>query len=152
MQILSIDKFGDLDFSEYESLLLEELENYFDEREKLWQYLKNDFFSVNGAVCYVLEDEGRYLSSFRLEPYSDGFLLTALETRTEERKKGHAFSLLSSVLAHRNSAIYSHVHRNNRASIALHRKVGFVPSLSYAKLLDGSVSRSFVTLVLENKN
>ena len=42
------------------------------------QYLQEVFFPVSGAVCAVWQEQGRYVSSLRLEPYRDGLLLAAL--------------------------------------------------------------------------
>lgn len=151
MRVITFEKFRDLNFSEYEALLLEEAQNYFAESDELRQYMKTVFFSLPGAACFVLEHRGKYLSTFRLEPYSNGLLLNALQTKIAERRKGYAFLLVSTVLDKQTVPIYSHVHRQNKESMLFHRKVGFVPSLEYAKLLDGSISRSYVTLVFDSK-
>lgn len=123
---------------EYEQRFLAEQENY--------QYLMECF--SRGAICAVWTSEGRYKAALRLEPYVDGFLLTALETAPEARRRGHAEALILSVLdSFPNSPIYSHVSRSNIASAALHIKCGFRIFLRHATFLDGSVSTMADTYV-----
>ena len=96
--------------------------------------------------------EGLYRSALRLEPYNDGYLLTALETTPAMRRKGYAEALVRAVLnAFSDMPIYSHVARANRASIALHKKCGFSKHLDYATYLDGSVSAQAVTFIYQQK-
>ncbi len=106
---------------------------------EMFDYLRNDFFPAGGAL-YCLCKDGFYVSALRLEPYRDGFLLTALETAPEQRGRGFAKELMAGVLGSVDAPIYSHIHNQNRASIAVHKACGFHKILDYAVYLDGSVS------------
>lgn len=115
-----------------------------------YHYLKEGFFMQPGAVYCVWEEDGRYISALRLEPYEDGLLLEALETAPEQRRKGYAKALIQSVLAWvPKGRIYSHVAKRNAASLATHRACGFEKILEYAKYIDGSVSGNSYTLRFE---
>ena len=46
--------------------------------EDFYRYLSQVFFRSPGAVYAVWEENGRYVSALRLEPYRDGLLLEAL--------------------------------------------------------------------------
>lgn len=114
--------------------------------QDFYQYLQEVFFQAEGA-CYALwEQDGRYLSALRLEPYEDGLLLEALETRPDCRGRGYAAALLQAVLEQETRKIYSHVSRNNIASLRTHEKCGFCKILDHAVYIDGSVSLDAVTL------
>ena len=58
------------------------------------QYLRECFFSTEGALYCVWVENDRYVSALRLEPYRDGLLLEALETHPEMRQKGYAAKLM----------------------------------------------------------
>ena len=66
--------------------------------QDFYQYLQQVFFRTTGAVYYILEEGGRYISALRLEPYRDGMLLEALETAPNQRRKGYAAKLLRAAL------------------------------------------------------
>ena len=68
---------------------------------------------------------------------------TALKLAQE---KGYAEKLIRAVQAQFSEKIYSHVSKKNAASLAVHEKCGFRQVLDYAKYIDGSVSRTAVTL------
>ena len=108
----------------------------------LYAYLRDVFFRIPGAVCCVWEENGVSVSALRLEPYRDGLLLTALETRPDARRKGYARNLIRQVLQQVDVPVYSHISRRNAASIAVHEKCGFEKITNFAVYLDGSVSRS----------
>lgn len=118
--------------------------------EDLYYYLLDVFFCTDGARCFFLERNGRYVSGLRTEPYEKGLLLEALETTPEYRRMGYAEELIQSVLAVLEaegvSVLYSHVNRANTASLAVHRKCGFEQALDYAVFIDGSVDSRSVTL------
>lgn len=114
------------------------------------QYLDEVFFRTPGAVCAVWEDSGKYVSALRLEPYRDGLLLAALETRPDERRKGHAAQLIRSVQQELESVkIYSHVNKRNTASLKTHEKCGFVAVSDHAVYISGSVDYRCCTLLYE---
>ena len=113
-------------------------------------YLREDFFRQKGAFYCLWKENGRTVSALRLEPFEDGLLLEALETMPEQRRRGYGKALVLAALDHvRNEygkPVYSHVWRRNHASMALHAACGFTQVLDYAKLIDGSVNTSHVTL------
>lgn len=115
--------------------------------QEFGDYLRRDFFSVKGAYYCIWVVNGVYLSALRLEPYMDGFLLCALETKLSERRKGHASALLKAVLDEVDLPVYSHIRKGNRASIAAHRACGFRLHHEGARFLDGSVSSNSDTYI-----
>lgn len=133
------------DRSEYEQLSYAEQDH--------WDYLC-EFFHSKDAFLAVWEVQERYTAALRMEPYRDGFLLTALETAPQLRGKGYATELLRKTLAYvtENSSlpVYSHVKKSNPASLAVHKKCGFQILLDHAVYLDGSVFTDSYTLY--NKN
>lgn len=98
------------------------------------------FFWLPGTMQYIWQEDERYLSALRLEPWRDGLLLTALFTAPSDRGRGYATLLLSAVLGGQNCPVYSHIDNTNRASIRVHEKCGFVRISDTAILLDGSAS------------
>ena len=98
----------------------------------------------------ILEAEGRYVSALRLEPNRDGLLLEALETLPEERRRGYAVSLISSVQrwlkACGEVTLYSHVSKRNEASLRTHRRCGFEIYLDHTVYQDGSRNDTAYTL------
>lgn len=112
-----------------------------------YQYLDQCFFSTPDAVYALWEEGTEYVSALRLEPYKDGMLLSALETAPQHRRKGYANRLIDAVLAEFSDvSIYSHVSKNNVASLAVHEKSGFTKISDSATYIDGSVNDKSVTL------
>ena len=93
--------------------------------QSFYEYLREGFFSVPGAVYALWVEDGNYVSALRLEPYEDGLLLEALETAPAQRRKGYAEQLMRAVQAQFPEKIYSHVSKRNVASLAVHEKCGF---------------------------
>ena len=97
--------------------------------QDVYTYLSDCFFRDPNAYYAVLAPEGRYRAAVRLEPYRDGYLLAALETAPESRRKGYGFNLLKQVIAFLAgtdcSKIYAHIDKKNIASLALHSACGF---------------------------
>lgn len=114
-------------------------------------YLREDFFRQKDAFYCLWKENGRTVSALRLEPFEDGLLLEALETMSEQRQKGYGKTLTLAALDYVKNEygkpVYSHVWKQNHASMALHGVCGFTQVLDYAKLIDGSVNTSHVTLV-----
>lgn len=52
--------------------------------QDFYQYLRKCFFPAPGARYAVWVENGMYVSALRLEPYQDGLLLEALETKPEK--------------------------------------------------------------------
>lgn len=129
------------DLSENEQMLRAE--------RAFYQYLQEDFFKVESAYYAVWKEDGRYLSALRIEPYEDGALLEALETKPDCRNRGYATMLMQAVLKQEMRKIYSHVSKNNIPSLRTHEKCGFQKILDHAVYVDGSVSTNSFTLCRE---
>ena len=126
-------------FSRGEQLLCAEQEFY--------DYLSQIFFRTPGAVYAIWDVEGKYAAALRLEPYRDGLLLAALETAPDLRRKGHGKSLVEAVQqAFSGTRIYSHVAKDNAASLRLHEQLGFQVISQQSVYLDGSSDSRSVTL------
>lgn len=108
-------------------------------------YLREDFFRVSGAYCALWLHEGCYVCALRVEPYRDGFLISVLETAPQDRRRGYGAALVTAV-CQISFPVYVHVQKANVASLSLHRRCGFQEHLDYGILLDGTVSRQYVTL------
>lgn len=115
-----------------------------------YNFLQEVFFKTNGAVYAIWEENGRYVSALRLEPYRDGLLLEALETEPSQRGKGYAKALLRGVQSRLSGEnrppVYSHVKKRNSASLAVHRACGFRIISDHAVYADGSVLQNCFTL------
>ena len=110
------------------------------------QYLRECFFPTEGAYYCVWVENDRYVSALRLEPYKDGLLLEALETKPSERRRGYAAALLKAVLQEvGEKKVYSHVGKRNTASLRTHEKCGFRRILEHAVYADGSVMTNHCT-------
>ena len=131
---------------------LEKAEEYGDggllraERE-FYDYLREDFFRQKDAFYAIWKVQGQYVSAMRLEPHGDGWLLEALETAPDHRRKGYAKELMHAVLDEMGHVIvYSHVSRRNEASLRTHYACGFQKHLDYVVYLDCSVTNRAITL------
>ena len=121
--------------------------------QDFYAFLRDVFFAQPGSVYWILEEGGSYVSALRLEPYKDGWLLEALETAPEHRRKGYAEALLRQVTAlPEYKKIYSHVHKKNGPSLAVHEKCGFVRIAESAAYIDGSVNSRACTLLFQRDN
>lgn len=122
--------------------------------QDFYAYLHDIFFPTPGAVYYVWEDQGLYVSALRMEPYQDGLLLEALETAPAARKRGFATQLIQAVLAQLPTdapqRVYCHVSKNNEASLKTHLRCGFEITQDYSVYVDGSVNPRAYTLCWKN--
>ena len=110
-------------------------------------YLTEDFFTHKDARYAIWVQDDHYVSALRLEPWQDGLLLEALETHPNFRRQGFAKALICEMQKSlRGVAVYSHVSKRNKASLAVHKACGFVICKDSVRLLDGTVSSSGVTL------
>ncbi len=120
--------------------------------QEIHQYLSQSFFAGGGFYC--VWGEGEYLAALRMEPYEQGLLLTSLETRPAYRNRGIATALITQSLAYCidrfGCPVYSHVAKDNLASMAAHLRCGFRLHKDWAVYLDGSVSHKCTTLVWKN--
>lgn len=114
-----------------------------------YDYLRFSFFQTEGARCCIWTEAGRAVAALRLEPYRDGMILTGLETEPTQRGQGYARKLMLAALAQEcaQMTVYSHIDRENRASIAVHEKCGFKILTNYAVYLDGSASSKADTYI-----
>lgn len=155
------EKMKDLDFRQlmdvYEEGNLENAAEFFPyEPKEQWlllaeqsfhQYLKECFFRTDGARYCIWIVDGEYVSALRLEPYQDGLLLEALETKPDRRRMGYAAELVTEVLRFAGEEkIYSHVGKRNVASLRTHEKCGFRRILEHAVYADGSVFGNCCTM------
>ena len=122
-------------------------------KDDLMAYLRDDFFRPQGTFCAAWVVGGIYMSVLRIEPYRDGVLLHALETDPRARRKGYAFDLVCAVLSYlkekKYSVVYSHIHKWNISSMCLHEKCGFERISDSAVLLDGTVTQSYFTMMIQ---
>lgn len=136
----------------YAALLfpLEETEQGLSKFENAFEdYLRYDFFSAPGAFYALWEEDGRYLSAARFEPFEDGVLMEALETHPDYRCRGYAKKLIASVQENYADIgkIYSHVEKKNLPSLKTHLSCSFTTALDYARYIDGTVTFDSWTLV-----
>lgn len=94
------------------------------------EFLRDGFFTQDGAVCWVLEEEGAWVCALRICKVPDGvYYLEALETPPELRGKGYATKLLSGVLDAMKQEgpfrLCDCVSKRNAASLRTHEKCGF---------------------------
>lgn len=118
--------------------------------DDFYQYLCQVFFRTKGALYAIWEEKGRYVSALRLEPYRDGLLLEALETRPDCRRQGFARKLMDAVLLlvqqQGSGPVYSHIHKRNTASLQIHLSSGFKRISEQAVYIDGSVTDRSCTM------
>lgn len=120
--------------------------------QDFYEYLRSVFFRQKAARYAVWEEQSRYISAVRIEPFWDGVLLCALETAPEYRRKGYGELMIRELQQYLGiSRIYSHVAKSNLASLQLHKKCGFQIMKNHAVHMDGSVFRDSVTMVYECK-
>lgn len=117
--------------------------------QDFYQYLRYDFFKVPKAYYAIWQVNGEYVSALRIEPYKDGVLLSGLETAPCHRRHGYAGLLVKQVLS-MEKKVYSHVSKQNLASLGVHEKCGFRRISEQAKYIDGSVNSKCCTLCYEN--
>jgi len=118
--------------------------------EGFYRYLQEDFFRVPDAVYAVWEENGVYITALRLEPYQDGLLLEALETHPEYRNKGFAKRLIQEVLRNLEkqgcTVVYSHISKQNIASLKADLSCGVQRVSEQAVYIDGSVTNRACTM------
>ena len=146
-----IQNIRDVDFNQFVCVYQESIDRI-GSQQPIYDDLY-DFFQCRGAFLAVWENEGNYLCCVRGELSGDGILLSCLETAPEKRRRGYATLMLRSLIlelrGNFSGAIYVHVANKNKASFALHSKLGFQPCLDYARLVDGTISRSYCTMKYE---
>ncbi len=115
--------------------------------QDMYAYLQHCFFKKPGSFLAVWESDGVYASAVRVERYADGWLINALETAPDKRRRGFGRQLLLEALKGIDGPVYSHVHKENKASLALHKVCGFAVISDESELLNGSISNAHYTLL-----
>lgn len=124
-------------------------------------YAEQDFFdflqsflAIKNAKYFVWVQHGRYVAALRMEPYMDGYLLEAVETMPDVRRRGHATNLINAAISYMRDTspgkIYSHVENDNEASLLVHHKCGFVILSEDAVYIDGTYHNNAYTLIYNN--
>lgn len=109
-------------------------------------FLRDGFFRQKNAVCWVLEQDGLWVSALRTcQVDAKLYFLEALETHPEHRQKGCGALLLSGVLeamkAEGSFRLCDCVGKKNLASLKTHEKCGFrIVSQQGYDYLHGDVS------------
>lgn len=116
-------------------------------------YVRDCFFAEKTSFYAVLIKDGAYVSALRMECHNDGWLLSGLETAPDKRGQGNASELVKMVLRYvsekNNLPVYAHIHKENTASLIVHHRCGFTKLHDFGKLLDGTVSNRYCTLVVK---
>ena len=115
--------------------------------QDFYDYIQ-DFLTDPKCFLCLWKTDNQYVSCLRFEPYQDGVLITGLETASPQRRRGYAKKLLQAVLKLpelQAVRVYSHIHRSNTASAALHLACGFHLHAHYARLVDGTVTSQYDT-------
>lgn len=109
-----------------------------------------DFLANQEGILALWVADGCVKAALRLEPFYDGLLISCLETAPGARGKGVATRLISHVVEqYCNQKVYAHIHKNNIVSMKAHQKNGFVVVNDSARLLDGTVTNAYNTLIRE---
>lgn len=123
----------------YEESTRENCEIFFPEDEPEAALIKGEaafrdylaeFFAEPGNTCWVLEEDGIWVSALRLSLIEEGFYyLEALETRPDSRMKGYASKLIGEVVGRLKELgpfrICDCVSKRNIPSIKTHLGCGF---------------------------
>lgn len=106
--------------------------------QRFLDFIKTEFFPIEGNEYRILEEEGIWVSALRLYRIEDQlYYIEALETHPEFRKRGCASRLLNSVIEDLKKQgsfkLCDCVGKGNAASLGTHRKCGFeiVPGQAY---------------------
>ena len=153
---LHILRFGEL-MSVYEDTNIENGANTYPTVSKGEQILQAEqdfyrylelFFNTDGSFYVLCNIDCKYVSALRMEPYKDGLLLEALETKPSARRKGYGEAVLKyglQIAEKRTSKVYSHILKSNTPSLYLHHKCGFSRVSDIAVYIDGSVDKNAYT-------
>ena len=111
--------------------------------QDFYAYLKC-FFQQDDSFYALWQVDGTPVSALRIEPYQDGWLLAALETKPDMRNRGFAKMLISALLSYMAQSerlpVYSHIGVFNVASQKVHISCGFQEVLPYSVYADGRVN------------
>lgn len=111
--------------------------------QDFYAYLRT-FFRQKDSFYALWYAEKQLVSALRVEPYEDGCLIAALETKPDQRNRGYASELLKAVcqqlITDDKLPIYSHIARNNLSSKKVHISCGFSEILPYSRYADGRIN------------
>lgn len=111
--------------------------------QDFYAYLQT-FFRQKDSFYALWYAEAKLVSALRVEPYDDGYLIAALETRPNSRNLGYAKALLNEVcgilLHDGKTPIYSHIGRSNIPSQKVHTACNFTEILPYSRYADGKIN------------
>lgn len=100
------------------------------EEEQFFLEFMNKFMPQERNRYYILEENGEWVSALRLTHIDGFYYLEALETSEAHRKNGYAAQLINEVIALLRTRgrveLRSNVSKENSASLAVHKKCGFV--------------------------
>lgn len=100
------------------------------EEEQVFLEFFRKFLSNERNRYYILEENGEWVSALRLTRIDDFCYLEALETAENHRKEGCAVRLMGEVIdllrTRGTVEIRSNVDKENTASLATHKKCGFI--------------------------
>lgn len=118
--------------------------------QDFYAFLQQGFFAVQRAFYALWIVDGRYVGALRAEPYRDGLLIEALETKPDCRRRGYAAQLMRAVFDYlQDGKLYSHIHKKNIPSQKLHEGLGFIRCSDRAVYIDGSVNDRCATYLLD---
>ncbi len=108
--------------------------------QDFYAYLKC-FFKQDDSFYALWRQDGMLVSALRIEPYQDGWLLAALETKPDQRNRGFAKALMTELLSYLEETnrlpAYSHIGKRNLSSQMVHITCGFQEILPYSVYADG---------------
>ena len=96
-------------------------------RENYKSYLKNEFLKDGKNFLAIFKDDKAYLAALMIYDEGDFYLLEALETRPDARRRGYGEELVKGLISclGNDIEIRSEVSKSNQKSLALHKKLGF---------------------------
>jgi GNAT superfamily N-acetyltransferase len=122
--------------------------------QDFYAYLHH-FFRQEDSFYALWRQDGILVSALRIEPYQDGWLLAALETRPNCRNRGYAKRLIMELLSYLEETyrlpVYSHVSKRNISSRKVHISCGFQEILPFAVYADGTSNDFCSTYIYEKK-
>lgn len=122
--------------------------------QDFYAYLKC-FFKQEDSFYVLWRSEGVLTSALRIEPYQDGWLLAALETKPVQRDQGYAKALVKELLSYMEQTerlpLYSHIGKDNVPSQKVHITCGFQEKLHYSVYADGRVNDYCKTYCYEKR-
>ncbi len=114
------------------------------------------FFRQEDSFYALWRVAGTLVSALRIEPYQDGWLLAALETKPDCRKQGFGTVLVRQVLSYMQETsrlpLYSHINKGNLSSQTVHLSCGFEEKFPYSIYADGTVNDLCSTYCYDKKS